>query len=146
VTKREAPDPAITDFAHSVGLMVRRLRAAASSQELSWSETAALKCLAKNGPATTADLARAQGMRPQSMRTIVTALEESGLVERKPHPTDGRQVNLELTAKGATAQRNSAEAKQNWLVQAFSQLDQHDQDTLFAAGEIIKRMAQENQS
>ncbi len=64
--------------------------------------------LAKDGPATTADLARAESMKPQSMGTTIAALEEMGIVERKPHPTDGRQMNIELTAK----RRRRAEERQ----------------------------------
>jgi DNA-binding MarR family transcriptional regulator len=103
-----------------------------------------LKRLAKEGPATTADLARAQGMRPQSMRTIVATLEKAGMIERKAHPTDGRQVNLSLTAKGAGVQKSAHAAKRTWIVQAIAQLDKHEQETLFAAGEIIKRFVETN--
>jgi DNA-binding MarR family transcriptional regulator len=121
---------------------VRRARAAAAAQDLSWTETAVLKRLAKSGPASTADLARAESMKPQSMGTIVAALEELGMVERKPHPTDGRQVNIALTAKGAVAWKAAGDAKRTWLVEAIAQLDKHDQEILFAAGEIVKRLAE----
>ncbi|HTD97608.1 MAG TPA: MarR family transcriptional regulator, partial [Edaphobacter sp.] len=93
-------DIAITDFTQSIGLLVRRARAAAASHELSWSESSVLKRLAREGPATTADLARAGGMRPQSMRPIIATLEKMGMIERTSHATDGRQVNLGLTARG----------------------------------------------
>jgi DNA-binding MarR family transcriptional regulator len=46
-------------------------------------------------------LARGDGMKPQSMGTIIAALEEIGLVERKPHPADGRQMKIQLSAKDA---------------------------------------------
>jgi len=104
-----------------------------------------LKRLAKEGPATTADLARAQGMRPQSMRTIVAALEKIGMIERTPHPTDGRQVNLSLTTKGIAVQKSANAAKQTWIVQAIAKLDKQEQETLFAAGEIIRRFVEINQ-
>jgi DNA-binding MarR family transcriptional regulator len=137
---RKPFDLAVSDFAHSIGVLVRRARAASTSQDLSWTETAVLKRLAKQGPATTAELARAQGMRPQSMRPILATLEQLGMVKRKPHATDGRQVNIALTAKGAATQKSLGEAKQTWLAQCFAQLDERDRETLFAAGEIIKRL------
>jgi len=98
--------------------------------------------LEKNGPATTADLARAEGVKPQSMGATIAALEELGMVERKPHPTDGRQVNIELTAKGAAVRKRAGDAKRTWLAQAVAQLDERERETLFAAGEIIRRLAQ----
>jgi DNA-binding MarR family transcriptional regulator len=98
--------------------------------------------LAKDGPATTADLARAEGVKPQSMGTTIASLEEMGMVERKPHPSDGRQVNISLTAKGAAVRKSAKDAKQTWLAQAIGQLDKPDQEALFAAGEVIKRLAE----
>jgi DNA-binding MarR family transcriptional regulator len=139
---QKAFDTAITDFVQSVGLLVRRARTAAASHELSWTETSVMARLAKDGPATTADLARAQGMRPQSMRTILATLEKMGMIQRKPHATDGRQVNLVLTARGAAVQKNSGDAKRTWLAHSIGQLDQQERETLFAAGKIIKRLAE----
>jgi len=131
---------AVIDFIQAIGLLVRRVRAEAASHELSLTEAAVMARLAKDGPATTADLARAEGMRPQSMGTTIAALEEMGMVERKPHPTDGRQVNIELTGKGAAVRESAKDAKRTWLAQAIAQLDKQEQATLFAAGEIIKRL------
>jgi DNA-binding MarR family transcriptional regulator len=142
---RKALDIAVTDLIQSIGLLVRRARAAAPSHELSWTESAVLKRLASQGPATTADLARAQGMRPQSMRPILSMLEELGMIEHKPHATDGRQVNIELTAKGAAQQKSTGDAKRTWLVQAITRLNEGDRETLFAAGRIIKRLVESDQ-
>src|SRR5882757_2691608 len=80
--------------------MRRRIRSAAA-EELSLTEGAVLVQLDKNGPATTADLARAESVKPQSMGATIASLEERGLVERKPRRTDGRQMNIVVTAKGA---------------------------------------------
>jgi DNA-binding MarR family transcriptional regulator len=139
---RKTYDIAVADFAQAISQLVRRARSVAASHELSWSETAVMKRLAQEGPATTADLARAQGMKPQSMGTIIATLEEMGMVERKPHPSDGRQVHIALTTKGAAAQKSVGDAKRTWLEQSIAQLDKQEQATLFAAGEIIQRMVE----
>ncbi|MFZ0592776.1 MAG: MarR family transcriptional regulator [Bryobacteraceae bacterium] len=140
--RRKTLEVAVVDFTHAIGLLVRRVRAAAASHELSLTEAAVLARLARDGPATTADLARAESMKPQSMGTTIAALEEMGMVERKPHPTDGRQVNIELTAKGAAVRQSVGDAKRTWLAQAIAELDDEDRETLFAAGRIIKRLAE----
>jgi DNA-binding MarR family transcriptional regulator len=139
---RRTLEIAVIDFSHAIGLLVRRVRAAAASHELSLTEAAVMSRLARDGPATTADLARAESMKPQSMGATIAALEEMGLVERKPHPTDGRQVNIELTAKGAAVRKNAKDAKRTWLAQAIAQLDEQDRETLFKAGDIIKRLVE----
>jgi DNA-binding MarR family transcriptional regulator len=139
---RKPLDTAVIDLMQSIGVLLRRVRAASGSHELSLTEAFVMGRLAKDGPATTADLARAEGMKPQSMGTTIAALEEMGMVERKPHPTDGRQVNIGLTAKGAAVRKSAKDAKQTWLMQAISQLDESERETLFKAGEIIKRLAE----
>ncbi len=138
---RKPLELAVTDLTQAIGLLVRRIRAAAASHELSLTESAVMKRLGADGPATTADLARAESMKPQSMGATIAALEEMGMVDRKPHPTDGRQVNIELTAKGAAIQKSAREAKRTWLAQAIAQLDEEERETLFKASEIIKRLA-----
>lgn len=139
---RRTLDADIADLVHAIGLLVRRVRAAAAAHELSWSEAVVMGRLAQDGPATTADLARAEAVRPQSMGATIAALEERGLVERKPHPTDGRQMNIVLTAKGAAVRKSSKDAKLTWLAQAIAGLDEKDRETLFTAGEIIKRLVE----
>lgn len=132
----------VSELIQAVGLLVRRVRAAAASHELSLAESAVMARLAKNGPATIADLARAESMKPQSMGTTVAALEEMGMVERKPHPTDGRQLNIQLTPKGSAVRNSARNAKRAWLAKAVAQLNEREQETLFSAGEIIKQLVE----
>jgi DNA-binding MarR family transcriptional regulator len=139
---RKSLETAVNEFSQALGILVRRMRAAAASHELSWSEMGVMWRLATDGPATTAELARAEGMKPQSMGTTIAALEKMGMVGRRPHPTDGRQVNIEMTAKGATAWKIACDAKRMWLAQAIAKLNKQEQATLFAAGEIMKRLAE----
>jgi DNA-binding MarR family transcriptional regulator len=139
---RKPLELAVADLAQAIGLLFRRMRSAAASHELSLTESTVMKRLATDGPATTADLARAESVKPQSMGATIAALEEMGMVERKPHPTDGRQVNIELTAKGAAVHKSAREARRTWLAQSIARLDEEERETLFKAGEIIKRLAE----
>ena len=140
--KKKTLEIAVDELTQAIGLMVRRVRSAAAASELSFTESFVLGRLARDGPATTAGLARAESMKPQSMRTTIASLEEMGLVGRRPHPTDGRQMTIELTAKGAAMRKSAKDAKRTWLVQAIAQLDREERKTLFAAGEIIKRLVE----
>ena len=104
-------------------------------------EFAVISRLARDGPATTAELARLEGMRPQSMRATVGALDTLGIVERKPHPTDGRRVFISLTHRGAELRKTMKDTKRTWLAQAIGRLPAADRDALFAAGDIMLRLA-----
>ncbi len=132
------------EFALAIGLIVRRVRAKAPAElkDFSWTQKSILKRLETDGPATSADLARAEGVTPQSMGTAIVGLEELGVVARKAHPTDGRLMVVKLTAKGIALRRHIRVAKETWLAQALEKLDKEELAVLFKAGEIMKRMAE----
>jgi DNA-binding MarR family transcriptional regulator len=137
-------EQAATDLALALRLLVRRIRSAAPSaaHKLSWTQMAVLKRLETEGPATTADLARAEAMKPQSMGTTIAALEAHGLVERTPHPTDGRQRRIALTTKGTAMRKRALDAKRTWLAEAIGQLDAADQKQLAAVTALLTRLAE----
>jgi len=137
-----SPEPAVAELSLAIGQLVRRLRMEANPGELSWSQIATLARLDKAGAMTTADLARAEFVKPQSMGTTLADLEQAGLVQRRPHPTDGRQVLFELTAEGVEARRQRNIAKREWLLAAMAGLDPAEQRTLIAAAALIKRLAE----
>lgn len=141
---RKHHEQAATDLALALRLLVRRIRSAVPSaaHELSWTQMAVVKRLETEGPATTADLARAEAMKPQSMGTTIAALEALGVVERTPHPTDGRQMRIALTAKGTAMRRSALDAKRTWLAQAIAELGAADQKNLPALTALITRLAE----
>lgn len=138
-----ADDKAVSDLIHAIGLLIRRLRAAIPSHELSLSERSALRRLETEGPATIADLARAERVRPQSMGATIAALEDAALIQRTPHPTDGRQVLIRITPAGAVLRKDTKDARHAWLAQAISHLTPEEQATLFRAAEILRRIAEQ---
>jgi DNA-binding MarR family transcriptional regulator len=135
-------DDNVTNLMLAIGLLTRRVRSAVASNDLSWTQKTVMALLAKEGPATAADLARAEGMKPQSMGTTIAELQELGLVDRKPHSTDGRQMLIELTAKGLAVRKAASDEKRTWLSKAIAKLDKEERDTLFAAGDIIMRLVE----
>jgi DNA-binding MarR family transcriptional regulator len=81
-------------------------------------------------------------MKPQSMGATVAALEELGLVEKQPHATDGRQTNIILTPRGTQVREENRAEKISWLAQEIAKLSPQEQEQLFKAGEILKRMGE----
>lgn len=130
------------DLTLAIGQLLRRLRSEAHPGELNLSQSSALARLERQGPMTTADLARAESMKPQSMKAILASLEEEGCVERQPHPSDGRQILLVPTPKGLEERRRRTVAKREWLVDALEKIDQAEIETLAAAIPIISRLGE----
>ena len=130
---------AVTELLSVTGQLTRRLRAVSNTRELTWSQVAIMARLEEEGPLTTADLARAESVKPQSMGGTLAAMEQERLVERQPHPTDGRQILYALTDEGREARTKVRLAKREWLLAAIAQLSQAEQKTLLAAVDIIRR-------
>ena len=135
-------ETAVTELSLAIGQLLRRLRAESNPDELTWSQTVALARLERAGAMTTADLARAESVKPQSMGATLAELEREGLVERRPHRTDGRQVLFALTPEGVKARRKRSAAKQKWLLAAMAKLDHAERQTLMSAVALIKRLGE----
>ncbi|WP_431772564.1 MarR family winged helix-turn-helix transcriptional regulator [Streptomyces cucumeris] len=132
------------DLSAVVGQLMRRMRAASPLGELTPSQRSVLSRLDTGGPATTAALARAELIRPQSMRAILAALEERGLIARTPHPTDGRQIDFSVTEEGLRAIAAVRQAKQSWLLEAIAtRLDADERRTLAEATALLRRLVEE---
>lgn len=139
---RESTPPlegVVSDLTLAVGQLLRRLRSA-NPGDLNLSQSAVLARLERDGPMTTADLARAELMKPQSMKTILAGLEEEVCVEREPHPTDGRQILFAITRKGRDERKRRTAAKREWLLAQLEQFDPQDVATLAAAIPLIRRL------
>jgi DNA-binding MarR family transcriptional regulator len=121
-----------------------RIREHGGGNDLTPSQASVLLRLKKDGPATVSSLARAEGMRPQSMSAIVTPLQKSGLIRGAPDPTDGRQTLMSLTPKCLKWIQKSREARQDWLTATISQkLSVHEQEKLQAAIELLARLVED---
>jgi DNA-binding MarR family transcriptional regulator len=59
-----------------------------------------LSVLAREPGASGADLARACHTTPQAMNGVLATLEREALIERRPHPTHGRILQVTLTSEG----------------------------------------------
>jgi DNA-binding MarR family transcriptional regulator len=140
---RKSSEEAATDLLLAAGLLVRRLRQEGASRELiTWTQVAIMHRL-EAGPATVADLARSEFITPQSMGGSIAALEEQGFVERKPHPTDGRQFLVALTPAGERVRKLSSSAKQAWLTSAIGGLGPEDREALLAAIDVLRKLGEQ---
>ena len=134
--------PVVVDLTLAIGQLIRRLRSETPAGELNLSQVSALSRLDRDGSMTTADLARAEAMKPQSMKTILESLEEAGLVERKPHPTDGRQILFVLTVHGLGELQQRRAIKREWLVDALAKFEPAEIEALAAAIPLIRRLGE----
>src|ERR687898_822266 len=71
-----------------------------ASHNLRAPQYAVLSVLARDPGSSGADLARGCNTTPQAMNGVLATLEREGLIERHPHPTHGRILQVTLTEEG----------------------------------------------
>jgi DNA-binding MarR family transcriptional regulator len=124
-----------------VGKLRRRMREQADARDLPPSQVAVLRRLEREGSLTVSALARAAGIRSQSMGATVAALQAAGLVAGSPDPADGRQTLLSLTPACRKWMRQSRAAKQDWLSRAIdAELAPREQQDLARALALLQRV------
>jgi DNA-binding MarR family transcriptional regulator len=128
------------------GQLKRRLRQQAHFSDLTSSQTATLTRLERDGPSTVTALARAEGMRPQSMGANVAALEAAGLVSGSPDPGDGRQTLWSITPACRARIKEGRAAREDWLFRAIrKELSQTEQAKLAVAIALLRRVVEHEQ-
>jgi DNA-binding MarR family transcriptional regulator len=128
----------------ALGKLKRKLRDQGGRNDLTPSQVSVLLRLEKDGPAAVSTLARAEGMRPQSMSAIVAALLEARLVGGSPDPRDGRQTLISLSRKCERFLKQGRAARQDWLTTTIQKkLTVEEQEKLAAAVDMLARLAEE---
>jgi len=126
------------------GKLRRRFREHGGGHDLTASQAAVVLRLEKDGAATVSGLARAEGMRPQSMSAAVAPLLKAGLIHGAPDPKDGRQTLMSLTPRCIRSLREGRAAKQDWLTKTIEhKLSVREQEKLRALLELLARLVEE---
>jgi DNA-binding MarR family transcriptional regulator len=124
------------------GKLYRRLREQSHAGDFTSSQKSVLLRLDRDGPATVSALARAESVRPQSMRVTVAGLEALGVISGLPDPNDGRQTLVSLTHEFQQTVKASRAAKEDWLVRALqAQLSPKEHRELVTAVRLLERLA-----
>ena len=66
-----------------------------------------LSLVSHNPGITSRQLCSTLGILPPNLVKLVADLDKRGLLQRKPHPTDGRAIGLHLTAEGRKMVRDA---------------------------------------
>jgi DNA-binding MarR family transcriptional regulator len=132
-------------LAHDLRLSVMRFSRRLRNQRIDTSVTlthlAALSTLKRHGPMSPGELAAHERVQPPSMTRVVVALEGMGLVTRTPHPTDGRQVVIDLTPAAEALLSDEARAREAWLSGQLQQLTREEREVLRDAAVIMDKLA-----
>jgi DNA-binding MarR family transcriptional regulator len=107
--------------------VVRELRVSGRASErlagLSGAQVFVLQQLAEAGPCSIGDLALRTSTHQSSVSTVVSRLEERGLVRRKPSEEDRRRVDVVVTSAGLGRLRDAPSLAQTRLIAALHQME-----------------------
>jgi DNA-binding MarR family transcriptional regulator len=85
--------------------MHRRTDAIMASSGVTADQFVVLTSLTERSALTQRDLVARTSSDPNTLRAMLILLERRGLIERRPHATDGRARTVSLTRKGRSAFR-----------------------------------------
>ncbi|HZN20438.1 MAG TPA: MarR family transcriptional regulator [Micromonosporaceae bacterium] len=136
-----SPAQLATRLREAITRLNRRVRQARPIGDLTATQINALLSLELAGALTPRELADAERVQPPTMTKIVARLEERGLVQRTPHPTDGRQVILSSTGAGRAVLAQYQRARDEWLTRRLAELTPDERETLARAAEILEKLA-----
>ena len=126
----------------AVGLLVRRLRQR-NPGPLSPAQLSALVTIEAAGPIRNGDLAARENVAAPTMTRMVGAMEEAGLVNRGPDPSDARGSLVSLAPGGAAALRALRRERNNVLIQKLAALSPEQRAALEAALPALEALRDE---
>ena len=89
-----------------------------------------LSLITHNPGITSSQLCSALSILPPNLVGMVNALARRGLIQRLPHPRDGRALGLHLTAEGQSLMRDAECTARNLEDEATGQLSTAERKTL----------------
>ena len=93
-------------------------------------EFSVLSLLAHNPGATSRQLCATLDILPPNFVSLIATMDRRGLVERRPHPRDGRAVGLHLTRAGEKLVQEAELAVVDLEADASARLTTRERDTL----------------
>jgi DNA-binding MarR family transcriptional regulator len=114
-------------------------------RDLSLTSLATLATVERSGPRRITDLSASEGITQPSMTSLVTALEKSGLVERRQDASDQRVVLVALTEAGAEYLRKRRQAGTEAFARLIADLPPAEAAAIAAAAPALRHLRDLNE-
>jgi DNA-binding MarR family transcriptional regulator len=121
------------------GLIAAAVRS--QPRDMSLTSLSTLATLELTGPRRLTDLAACEGVMQPSMTALVSALERSGLVERRREPSDRRVVLVALSSDGSDYIQARREAGVEVFAQLIDGLPADEAEALYTAVTAMTHLA-----
>ncbi|MEV6064217.1 MarR family winged helix-turn-helix transcriptional regulator [Nocardia asteroides] len=128
------------DLSLAVVRLTRHLRGRRADAQISLTQLSALATLARDGAMTPGALAGKERVQPPSMTRVIASLSDLDLVQRRPHPTDGRQIIVSLSPAGRALIADETHAREAWMTEQLAGLRPEQIEVLDQAVEIMNQI------
>ena len=129
------------DSIHSAAIhLLRRISREDSAVGVSPARMSALSVLIFTGPKTMSELATMERVKLPTMSRLVAAMEQEGLVTRRPHEEDARSVVLTATAKGKRVLEHGRELRLSALENLLEGASAREVAVVREAAQIVDRL------
>ena len=131
---------------HVANAWQRTMRAALSPHDLTHTQIVLLAMLTATAPdqlVTQRDLAGAAGTDEMMTSNVLRALESKKLIQRSPHPKDGRAVALTPTSAGINLVRKANHDVESADETYFAALDEPQRASLLNALHLLRNRSPE---
>ena len=122
--------------------LAREMRQAAQDGELTGSALILLGSLHRGGAMSAVELARREGLQPQSLSRLLARLDKLGLIARSVDPEDARRHVIAITQTGTNMLMRQMVKRRDWLADRMAErLSAGERTTLVEAAELMLRLA-----
>ncbi len=122
----------VEEFAAFGPAYMRWVKSRLQEGGISYARMRLLGTLHCNGPQIMSSISDELGVTKRNVTALVDALEEEGLVRRRPHPTDRRATVIELTGQGLETTDSMYDEHRVAVSELFADLSEDEQ------GELIR--------
>ena len=120
----------VDEFAAFGPLYMKWVRSRLQERGMTYARMRLLGTLHCQGPQIMTSISDELGATRGNVRALVDALEEEGLVRRKPHPTDRRATVIEMTEQGAQTMDRMYDEHRAEVAGLFGDLSERDRREL----------------
>jgi DNA-binding MarR family transcriptional regulator len=128
----------VDEFAGFGPSYMKWVRSRLQDRGLTYARMRLLGALHCHGPQIMTSISDELGVTRRNITALVDALEEEGLVRRRPHPTDRRATVIELTPEGERRTDAMYDEHREAVAELFCGLSEEDQRELIRLLDLLR--------
>jgi DNA-binding MarR family transcriptional regulator len=113
-----------------------------SVRRFNFSTLSVLHTLDRSGPVRLTDLLATEQLKQPALTSLVARLEQDGLLQRRPDPTDGRASLISLTRAGRQIVRSRHAHRVAKLTRLVDQLTPEERAVLAGSVDVLHRLTE----